>query len=751
MKLWRFLFTFALIAVAAASASAQSVTRSLTVGQTAIGHLRLDGPGVETWSFEGEAGRVVSVTAGSDIFEPTLQLVSPIGAELGRDDEGRNERCCDRMRVVALLPADGRYLVRVATDGRGRGGAYELTVHAPTVTPLELNTPADGRYDDAQGADVWSFRGEAGQIVRFTAGDVVDDFVPDLRLTSPNGERVGRDSGSVVWPLAGQLVAVLPVDGRYLVEVSDAFLYGSGTYRLTAETVTPVPLGEIEPGGGVLREDAPTGDVWSFEAAAEQLVEVDVVATRDVFRWSYHLISPTGNVVGGGSRPRVFPVLVDGRYLVSLDLEPEGEVHEVSVRPVSAVPLGDGPGAGVLGDGNDTDVWGFDGVAGQVVGVEVAGPGASLLAREIISPTGESLPGWWLPSPGRVEDSLRMEAALPVDGRYLVRLSRGAVEPVPYELAVRVLRATSLLEWDRPVAGLFSGDGPRTGMWEFDGAAGQAANVGASCDFRCRLQLVLPSGEAVESSQWTSRPELTELLAVSGRYRVLLAADDAAVGAYEIRVGSTAVTPRPLELDAAAAGVHEGRPDHWSFEGVGGRVVNVSATASDALMGFDVMSPVGEIVARTDSPRRDHALTRLPVDGVYVIRVWPSYRDVSVAYAVAVWSVAPPTPLGMGTPAAGTLDYHGSELGFWAFESTVAGSVRVSVVADGFEPLIQLSSPTGDLVSGREGGADGHGWLEAFLPVPGRYVVRVRSLYGRSGFGEGEYEVTVEPVAGSPR
>ena len=250
------------------------------------------------------------------------------------------------MRVVALLPADGRYLVRVAMEGRGRGGAYELIVHVPTVTPLELDTPADGRYDYAQGADVWSFHGEAGQIVRFTAGDVVDDFDPELRLTSPNGERVGRDAGAVVWPLAGQLVAVLPVDGRYLVEVSDAFLYGSGTYRLTAETVTPVPLGEIEPGGGVLREDAPTGDVWSFEAAAGQFVEVDVATGRDVLRESYHLISPTGNVVGRGRRHGVFPVSVDGRYLLSLDIEPEGEVNEVSVRPVSAVPLGDGPGVG---------------------------------------------------------------------------------------------------------------------------------------------------------------------------------------------------------------------------------------------------------------------------------------------------------------------------------------------------------------------------------------------------------------------
>ena len=141
MRFPRFLFTITLAGLTATVTSAQPATPSLTVGQTAIGHLLLDGPGVDTWKFEGAAGQVVSVTVRSNTFEPTLQLLSPPGKELGRDQEGRNERCCDPMRVVTLLPADGRYLVRVATDGRARGGAYELTVHVSTVTPLEAEHP----------------------------------------------------------------------------------------------------------------------------------------------------------------------------------------------------------------------------------------------------------------------------------------------------------------------------------------------------------------------------------------------------------------------------------------------------------------------------------------------------------------------------------------------------------------------------------------------------------------------------------
>ena len=754
MRFPRFLFTITLAGLTATVTSAQPATPSLTVGQTAIGHLLLDGPGVDTWKFEGAAGQVVSVTVRSNTFEPTLQLLSPTGEELGRDQEGRNERCCDPMRVVTLLPADGRYLVRVATDGRARGGAYELTVHVPTVTPLELNTPADGRYEDARGADVWSFHGKAGQVVRFTARSGGDDFDPELQLTSPNGERLGRDADSVVWPLVDQLVAFLPVNGRYLVEVSDAFLYGSETYRLTADTVTPVPLGEIELAGGVLRVDEPIGDVWSFDATAGQVVGVDVAVTADTFSGHYNLISPTGKVIRTGRDRQTIPLPVDGRYRLSMANGARADVSEVSVRPVPVAPLVDMPGVGVLGDGNGTDVWGFDGVAGQVVSVRVAWEGSWHLDREIISPTGELLAR--LPLRDRPvdweEESLHLVRALPVDGRYLVRLSTGATESAPYELAVRVLQGTRPLEWDRPVAGFFSGDGPRIGIWEFDGNAGQAANVRASCAFRCRLLLVSPSGEEVGNTWMRSRPELTELLAVSGRYRVMLAADDEAVGAYEVRVGSTAVTPRPLEMNGPAV-VDERDVKLWSFQGAATRVVRVTAYPSTTFMAFDVISPAGEMVAMNDG----QMVVRLPLDGRYLVRVRYGHGDYPGGYGVAV-SSAPETAetrgtLRMNTPARGVLDQHGSGIGAWDFEGTAGQTI--SIVVHGIDPVVQLMTPTGEELgrasSPRMFIASVEARLEARLPVTGRYLVRVLAhndfwtTPNRTG-----YEIEVRPTPATP-
>lgn len=206
-----------------------------------------------------------------------------------------------------------------------------------------------------------------------------------------------------------------------------------------------------------------------------------------------------------------------------------------------------------------------------------------------------------------------------------------------------------------------------------------------------------------------------------------------------------------LELDAPVAGVYEGRVDYWSFEGAADRTVSVTASSSDVVMGLDVMSPVGEMVVRTGYPHWDHALVRLPVDGRYVIRVWGRDGDTAGAYRVGVRSLALPPAIEMGTPAAGTLVRDSSEAGFWAFENANGGWFRISVVADGFEPVISLYSLAGERLSwGVRVDDEEDVRLEALL-APGRYVILVTAAYDQSSSREGEYEVMVEPVAGSQR
>ena len=504
----------------------------------------------------------------------------------------------------------------------------------------------------------------------------------------------------------------------------------------------------------MLRVDGPIVDVWSFDATAGQVVEVAV--TADTFATRHHLIAPTGNVIRTGSGRETILLPVDGRYLLSL-ADTRADAYEISMRPALVAPLVDEPGVGILGDGDGADVWSFDGVAGQVVSVRAAWENFELrgrMAGEIISPTGKRLAG-----DGWEEESLHMVAVLPVEGRYLVSLeARWTTASVPYELAVRVLQGTRPLEWGRPVDGFFSGDGPKVGIWEFDGSVGQVANVRAQCAaFKCRVLLVSPSGGAVfgRNSLTGTRPRLTDVLAASGRYRVMLVADDEAVGVYgvyRVWVGSTTVTPRPVEVNGPAVVDHRSDVNLWSFQGAATQVVSVTAYPSKALMTFDLISPAGHKVAMNDG----QMVVRLPLDGRYLVRGYGT-RGYTGSYGVVVSTVPveaeTPATLGMNAPARGELDQHGSGTGVWEFEGTEGQTISIAVHGD--DPVVQLLSPIGEELGwASAAGYSVHARLEARLPITGRYLIRVLAHNDRwTAPNRTAYEIEVRsaPAPSVPR
>ena len=62
------------------------------------------------------------------------------------------------------------------------------------MKPIELGAPVRARYEDARGADVWSFDGRAGQIDSVADHSRGGEFSPVVQLTSPNGT-VGSGRG----------------------------------------------------------------------------------------------------------------------------------------------------------------------------------------------------------------------------------------------------------------------------------------------------------------------------------------------------------------------------------------------------------------------------------------------------------------------------------------------------------------------------------------------------------------------------
>ena len=439
------------------------------------------------------------------------------------------------------------------------------------------------------------------------------------------------------------LLATLPVDGRYHIEVHDTGRYWSGTYRIAVHRMaaTPLALDATFPAG--VRFEEPV-DVYGFEATAGQAVRVEIPGSGEA-RWSCHLISPAGEPIPDAC-DGVLPLSVSGRYVLgvtpgyymSKEFREGLPPYELTVRRVAVSSLEAGtPVSGTLVDGS-AGVWTFDGTADQVVSVAVDAPTTTPVLR-LVAHGGETLA--WTSIGWASWQSRQLVAQLPTDGRYLVDVRGDADEPeAAYRLTVRAGSETpGRLEPDRPATGVFVE--PGLDLWEFDGVAGQAVSVSAvsASHKRLHLEILSPSGHVfAERSRWSPLLTWGVLLPASGRYRVRVTPDDNSSGAYEVAVGSTAVTPRPLEMNAPAAGAYEGGIDVWSFEGTEGQTVRV--TLSDGPITFRVMSPDGESLASSESPRSEGLMAPLPVDGRYVVLVMGLPDDSAWAYEIAVRSVA---------------------------------------------------------------------------------------------------------------
>lgn len=100
-------------------------------------------PAEAVYTFEGQAGQVVTITLESDDFDPVLFLQTATGEEIAfNDDYGGTLNS----RIVAELPADGTYRV-VARSYAGNGGDFNLLVRLATEYESAL-AKADALADE---------------------------------------------------------------------------------------------------------------------------------------------------------------------------------------------------------------------------------------------------------------------------------------------------------------------------------------------------------------------------------------------------------------------------------------------------------------------------------------------------------------------------------------------------------------------------------------------------------------------------
>lgn len=256
----------------------------------------------DLWTFDGTADTYATLVlqpqdAGVDL---TLTLLTPAGQTLSRADfgfTGDTETLAD-----IHLPETGRYLVLVQ-EFFNKSGPYQLELSL-TETP-QFNTGGSigvGQVLVGQlptnGEQIWTFAGQADQIISIVLTPAIDQFDAILTLYDPTGAQlINLDEGfsgdaEVIAGLA------LPLTGTYAIHIR-GFGGSGGEYNLSLaeggnETANFYDAGDLHY-GETRREKlrANEAHAWFFEGLAGDEITIVVSPLETQLDMHIWLLDPS--------------------------------------------------------------------------------------------------------------------------------------------------------------------------------------------------------------------------------------------------------------------------------------------------------------------------------------------------------------------------------------------------------------------------------------------------------------------------
>lgn len=224
-------------------------------GTLAVGDPTLQiGEYYDEYSFEGQTGQRVSITQQSQEFDTFLVLETPSGLAYVSNNAGGSQSSALRMP----LPETGTYRVVATSLEAAETGSYELTIEQSPerLAHIENGALQSGDPTGADGAyqDTYAFQGVRGQrIVILTTSTEFDTLV---RLTAPDGGIMENDDACYrqfddIYVEGGVgtdslLIANLPVDGEYQINVTSYYASTTGAYTLAYDLSEPAERVEQE-------------------------------------------------------------------------------------------------------------------------------------------------------------------------------------------------------------------------------------------------------------------------------------------------------------------------------------------------------------------------------------------------------------------------------------------------------------------------------------------------------------------------
>jgi hypothetical protein len=293
---------------------------------------RIEAPAdVDLYTFQGQAGQIVSLALASTGGFATnggsgsanLAIFGPTGAIVGAARSNG--------QVHVTLPVTGTYVVHVAAVNLATVGSYNINFECffpPSQhVPVVCGTLVSGRIEAPADVDLYTFQGQAGQIVSLalasTGGFATNggSGSANLAIFGPTGAIVGAARSN------GQVHVTLPVTGTYVVHVAAVNLATVGSYNINFECFFPpgsdVVALSCEAATGAIEAPADV-DLFSFQGLSGQFVTLSLASTGGFATnggagsANLAVFAPTGAIVGAArSNGQVTVTLpVTGTYVV---------------------------------------------------------------------------------------------------------------------------------------------------------------------------------------------------------------------------------------------------------------------------------------------------------------------------------------------------------------------------------------------------------------------------------------------------
>lgn len=744
----------------------------LSCGDLASG--AIDAPAdVDLFAFSGQAGNLVSLTLsetsnwGSSFNDARATLFSPTGNIVSTFDSESQQNIA--------LPENGTYIVRVNANNLLSTGSYNLGIEciqpvpSPDIVPLACGDLASNAIDAPADADLFSFDGQANDLVTFTLSETSawGSSFNDARATvfSPTGDV------ALVFDSESQQSLSLPEDGTYIIRVNANNLLSTGSYNLGIECVLPVPSpGTVPLACGDLASDAIDApadvDLFTFAGQSGDLVTLTVSETS-AWGSSFNdaratVVTPTGGpLIQFDSESQqtltlpdngVYTVRINANNLLSIGSFNFGYECILPVPSPDAVALAVGDlAAGAIDAPADVDLFTFTGLAGDVLTLTISetsawGSSFNDARATVITPSGGQLIVF--------DSDSQQTVTLPEAGTFTIHVNaNNLLSTGSYNLGIEALLPVPSPDAIPIAAGDLVSDAidgaADVDLFTFTGQAGdllsltlsETSNWGSSFN-DARATVITPSGGQL--LQFDSESQQTLTLPETGSYTIRVNANNLlSAGSYNLGIeailpvpspGSVPIGPGDLASDAidAAADV-----DLFTFTGLAGDLLSVTLSeTSNWGSSFNdaratVFTPTGAELIVFDSESQQNLV--LPEDGTYTIRVNANNLLSLGTYNLGLESIAPvpspgTVPIACGDTASDAIDA-AADADLFTFTGQGGDNVTYTLTetsnwGSSFNDARgTIFSPTGAQL----GLFDSDGMLPVVLPQDGSYVIRVNA------------------------